>query len=181
MTAGLEHIVCHRFQNTQHAISMFVISLTCLTGCCMCCLCTAMLCVCSIWLEEQEQQQAAVAAAVEALEGLDLDTLDLLSNASKQEQAQVEKALSLSQSLGSRTLSLSNSFKETGMFGPLSPALSNKAQQLLLSPTAAQTPRQAAAAAAAMALAAAGGWGMQAEHHELPLEEEMTADIFDLE
>ena len=39
---------------------------------------------CSIWLDEQEQQAAAVAAAAEALEGLDLDTLDLLSNASKQ-------------------------------------------------------------------------------------------------
>jgi hypothetical protein len=39
---------------------------------------------CSIWLGEQEQQAAAVAAAAEALEGLDLDTLDLLSNASKQ-------------------------------------------------------------------------------------------------
>jgi ribosomal protein L12E/L44/L45/RPP1/RPP2 len=96
----------------------------------------------------------------------------------------------LSQSLGSRTLSLSSSLKEMGMFGPLSPALSNKAQQqLLLSPTAsmtaaamaagAQTPRQAAAAAAA--LVAAGGWGLQQEHHDLPMEEEMTADIFDLE
>jgi hypothetical protein len=160
----------------------------------LCCLHTCpFACACSIWTEQQEQQQAAVAAAVEALEGLDLETLDLLSSASKQEQAQVEKALSLTQSLGSRSttaaggLSLSSSLRDGGMFGPLSPALSSKAaQQLLLSPTASATGGAAAAAAAAMAAAAAagGGWGglLGSEpQQELPMEEMMTADIFDLE
>jgi hypothetical protein len=153
---------------------------------------------------------AAVAAAAEALEGLDLEgldldldalNLDLLSNASKQEQAQVERALSLSQSLGgSRTLSLSSSLKDGGaMFGPLSPALSNKVQQVLLSPRASSqmqqlllSPRaagaqQGGAAAAAAALAAAAnaaagaGWALDPASEELPLEEMMTADIFGLE
>jgi hypothetical protein len=98
----------------------------------------------------------------------------------------MEKALSLSQSLGS-------SLKDSGIFGPLSPTLSGpKVQQLLLSPRAAMaaaqggqvaavTPR--AAMAAAMAAAAAGGLGWQQQEavHELPMEEMMTADIFDLE
>lgn len=156
---------------------------------------------------------AAVAAAAEALEGLDLEgldlNLDLLSNATKQEQAQVERALSLSQSLGgSRTLSLSNSLKDGGIFGPLSPSLSSKVQQVLLSPQAssqmqqlllspravgAQPPGGAlAAAAAAAALAAAAkaaaanaaagaGWALDPASEELPMEEMMTADIFGLE
>ena len=146
----------------------------------------------SIWAEEQEQQAAAVAAAAEALEGLDLDTLDLLSNASKAEQAQVEKALSLTHSLGSRgtaaALSLSSSLRETSMmFGPLSPAMSApKMQQLLLSPRAAAAAGMGGGqAAAAAALLAAGGGGLPAWQqdslHELPLEEEMTADIFGFE
>jgi len=141
----------------------------------------------SIWLDQEQQAAAAAAAAAaEALEGLDLD---LLSNATAAEQQQVEKALSLSHSLGSRatTLSLSSSLKEAGMFGPLSPALSGKMQQLLLSPRA--TTAAAAAAAVAMQqqqVAAGGGYGgylqqQQHELHELPLEEEMTADIFNLE
>lgn len=130
----------------------------------------------------------------------------------------MEKALSLSQSLGSRALSptalsVSSSLRENlgggsmvGMFGPLSPALSSNKlhqQQLLLSPTASSVLLQgaaaaaaaagggagggvlgsqsAAAAAAAMAAAYGGGGGYDGGLHDLPLEEEMTADIFNLE
>lgn len=75
------------------------------------------------------------------------------------------------------------------MFGPLSPAMSApKMQQLLLSPRAAGMGQQAAAAAAALLAAAGGGGGgggglawQQESLHDLPLEEEMTADIFGLE
>ena len=74
------------------------------------------------------------------------------------------------------------------MFGPLSPEISGKMQQLLLSPTASSTAAAmqqqhqpvAAPAAAAAVFGVGGGYQVQPELHDM-LEEELTADIFGFE
>jgi hypothetical protein len=129
---------------------------------------------------EQVAEQAAAAAA-EGLEGLDLTSLELTSlelmaaNVSNsgleaEQQARLQKVRS-----GSLT-------SELGL-PPRSPlSVSDKLQQsLLLSPRAAALQAMQLQQAVAGGYAATGGWlAPQPDLHELPPEEEMTADIFDL-